>query len=366
MLSLGGKNLIHMKSTSVTSGDFSEQTISKTERVEIVCKAQYAKKQNEVVVSLRLILEKKRKNKSNWETERQIELNSESTNNLLEYIEKCKALIKENGFVFGEKSYHVISVDMYDLSSQNNKIDSIRKLIENLGNVPYEYLDEFVEIDNPVLDKLADLQTIAKRKKSLADFDELLGKDTNESEWQRFFETNSWIFGYGLSYHFLHLEHPQVLVGGKDMKNKDGQISDFLSSTTSNNVRYTVLVEIKTPKTKLLHNDEVRNRVYPPHHELSSAVAQVQSNAFTWQIDGSQDPNNKEILADLQTIYPRPILVIGNTNQLTSDKHKKSFEIYRRSLKDPEIITFDELRERAAYILNNETEVQKVKQWSNV
>ena len=36
-----------------------------------------------------------------------------------------------------------------------------------------------------------------------------------EGDWQRFFVANTWIFGYGLRYQFLHLIQDQPLTGGQ-------------------------------------------------------------------------------------------------------------------------------------------------------
>ena len=46
-------------------------------------------------------------------------------------------------------------------------------------------------------------------------------------------------------------------------------------------------------------------------------------------------------------VLPKGILVIGNTNQLDSVSKRNSFELFRRNVVNLEIITFDELYERA-------------------
>jgi hypothetical protein len=270
----------------------------------------------------------------------------------MEYLEQCRSLLNKEGFKFGETPYIILPANTSDFI-EGEKRDYIHTIITAFESFPNDFRRELANTDNNQINDFAHLNIAYQREKSLRHFDELLQTNNNEATWQKFFIENTWIFGYGLRYQFLNIEQQQVLVGGKGMDNKGGQITDFLASTTSENAKYSVLIEIKTPQTKLLHTEQVRNRVIPPHHDLSSAVAQVLSNVLTWQIDGSQDRNNFSSLDGIHTVHPRSVLVIGNSAELTTDDLKTSFELYRRNIKDPEIITFDELRKRAAYIVNN-------------
>ncbi len=90
--------------------------------------------------------------------------------------------------------------------------------------------------------------------------------------------------------------------------------------------------------------------------EFVHALSQAQINARTWEIEGSQRRGDRELLANehINTITPRAILVIGNLKQLTSQKQKDSFGVLRRHLSNPDILTFDELFERARYIVQNQ------------
>jgi len=47
-------------------------------------------------------------------------------------------------------------------------------------------------------------------------------------------------------------------------------------------------------------------------------------------------------------------LVVGNTSELKGNDDKIAcFELYRRNIRSPEILTFDELLYRARYIVEN-------------
>jgi len=54
------------------------------------------------------------------------------------------------------------------------------------------------------------------------------------------------------------------------------------------------------------------------------------------------------------TIQPKGILVIGHTDQLDDNAMRMTFELARRNLQNPEVITFDELLARAKNLLLNE------------
>jgi hypothetical protein len=61
---------------------------------------------------------------------------------------------------------------------------------------------------------------------------------------------------------------------------------------------------------------------------------------------------------EISAIKPRQVLVVGNLMQLTDGgeiniEKSLTFELYRRSIGDVEIITFDELYERACYIVKD-------------
>ncbi len=58
-------------------------------------------------------------------------------------------------------------------------------------------------------------------------------------------------------------------------------------------------------------------------------------------------------MGNIYTVQPKGLLVIGNTTELSENRDKRnSFERFRRNLQNPEIITFDELKERAEFIVN--------------
>ena len=65
-------------------------------------------------------------------------------------------------------------------------------------------------------------------------------------------------------------------------------------------------------------------------------------------------------MGDVHTVQPRGLLVVGNTAELSEDREKwSSFERFRQNLQNPEIITFDELKERADFIVKESSRAEE-------
>lgn len=200
-----------------------------------------------------------------------------------------------------------------------------------------------------------DLNQILQRKDQLREFEDgLLWYGDDEQHWQEFFHNNKWIFGYGLNYVILNVAG-QPYVGGKDIEGKGGQNPDFLG-ITQGNVKFSVIVEIKTPDTALLRGDkEIRSGAWSLSKELTDAVAQLQANADEWNVGGARARQNQPKLEGIHTVTPKGIVVIGSLGQFENIQNKVcTFERFRRSLSNVEIITFDELLERARYIVEQQ------------
>jgi hypothetical protein len=96
-------------------------------------------------------------------------------------------------------------------------------------------------------------------------------ENDNEEFWQRVFDQNSFIFAQIFSFPVIILQS-KAYVGGKRIKNRGGNIIDFLC--VNNLTRNVALVEIKAPVTKLL-GSKYRGDIYNISNELSGSVIQV-------------------------------------------------------------------------------------------
>jgi hypothetical protein len=120
-------------------------------------------------------------------------------------------------------------------------------------------------------------------------------------------------------------------------------------------------VEIKTHATDLLSSDSYRPACWAPSRELAGAISQVQgtvasATAEIRKLSGTTedgDPTGEEAY----NYMPKAFLVVGSLREFLSgngvneEKHR-SFELLRRNTLSPEVITFDELYERARFIVH--------------
>jgi len=220
-----------------------------------------------------------------------------------------------------------------------------------------EFWDTLTKLHPDLAAHLADAEIQRNRRRALETFQQHLDAlDWNEPAWERFFNDNQWIFGYGLRYQFLGLVQNQANYGGVSLTGRGTQRGEFLMSTEAWQ-RFTVLVEIKRPDSQIFatKSDERPYRSGVPGFEAGfvNAVSQVQVNARTWALQGSRREADQETLhaKSTYTIAPRSILVFGHTKQLVDADHRNSFELFRSHLHRPEIISFDELFHRAKFIV---------------
>ena len=207
-----------------------------------------------------------------------------------------------------------------------------------------------------------DINQILKRKEKLTLFNSsLTEQSSDESWWQDFFENNKWIFGYGLNYQILRQEQDQPHYGGTRVDGTGGQKGDYLTSTVGD-LNFTVLVEIKTPDTPLLQGDkEIRSGAWSLSKQLTDALSQIQANIDIWDKQGSKQSDNVDKLEkeNIFTVQPKGIVIIGQLAQLDSRSKRETFQRFRKSLHGIDILTFDELLNRARFIVDEKIEEKK-------
>ena len=146
----------------------------------------------------------------------------------------------------------------------------------------------------------------------------------------------------------------EASISNSDLDGKNTVQSDYLLGNTD----FTVLVEMKRPDTLLFETTKNRSRSWKLSKYLIESVSQILAQKASWEIKATQDCYTTE--GDLiyqKTCDPKCILIIGsreqfNDNQRNQDIKFRTFEIFRRDSRNIEIITYDELYERAYYIVN--------------
>lgn len=284
----------------------------------------------------------------------EIDIPSEGLKTLARDLYTFFKIRKEEGVEFGENKYITGKESEYIKVTDKNKAEVIKELIEK--GFSEDYLNKLSELEPSIIEKVTKAKIQERREDDLTNFDLSLLLENEESYWQDFFENKKWIFGYGLNHQILKEIQSQPNYGGTSVNGKGGQRGDYLT-TTSGAYKYTVLVEIKTPFTPLTNGIK-------PHHtgawslstDLTNAITQLQANIDTWNKEGSNQEENIDNLHQKQiyTIVPKGILIIGNQAELSDPIQRKTFERFRQNITGVEIITFDELYERAKFIVNEE------------
>jgi hypothetical protein len=186
----------------------------------------------------------------------------------------------------------------------------------------------------------------ARLKLLLHEYEENQEND-DEGYWQVLFERHSWALSQVCSQPLLIIRG-QAYVGGKNISNKDGNIVDFLYRNAITDDA--TLIEIKTPATDLLNSRQYRNNTYRPSIELSGATQQLLTDRLSLIQDYGALTRGDE--PQFRTFSPRLVLVIGHARrELSTVSERQSFELYRRNLREVDVVTFDELREKIALLI---------------
>ena len=194
------------------------------------------------------------------------------------------------------------------------------------------------------------------RAADLAEFEDRIAEDPptwNERNWQAFFKRAPWIFGHGLDYTFLVNEQAEPDYGGQDLGAAGGERGDELMRTAGE-FRFAVLVELKRPDTPLLAGTEpYRNGAWRVSPQLAGGVAQLQANTERIRQAANERANVRWLdERDMTVADPQGILVIGHTRVLADDAQRTPFHRFRRTLWNPTVLTYDELLERARFLVS--------------
>ena len=220
-----------------------------------------------------------------------------------------------------------------------------------------------------------DVVATAYRKRQLKQFETLLldtdafaaegqrlGLHGPEALWQRFFEENPWIFGGTLFVSSTgHIDDGKLerVVAGASVAGVGKRADALLRSR--GRIGALCFVELKTHTTPLQQRTAYRPGVWAISDDLAGAVTQVHRTIQRAEqtIQTMLTPRNAmgDVSGpDAYLIRPRAVVVCGSldqflTNGAVNEDRYYSFELFRRHLQGPEVVTFDELLERARLLV---------------
>ncbi|WP_456866782.1 Shedu immune nuclease family protein [Galbibacter sp. BG1] len=215
-----------------------------------------------------------------------------------------------------------------------------------------KFLQDYKRQEKKISELISDFQ--AKQTKPIDE------KSKDEIAWQYFFNKNPWIFGYGLDYRFQNILQKEFSASDTDASGKGQVNTDFLMGDNN----FTTFVEIKKPNTDIFDNKLNRSGSWKLSKELTYAVSQIleQKTRGELKIRSTKNlPLSNDTYLKQESYDSKCILIFGNLedeiakcSEPQKDVMKRTFELYRRNSKNIEILTYDELYERAKYICNIE------------
>lgn len=155
-------------------------------------------------------------------------------------------------------------------------------------------------------------------------------KTHSEQNWQKFFRTYIQIFNPTYATIF---EKKNISLSG-----------DFPDFVPIDIYGYLDIYEIKKPNTKLLVLDRSRKNYYWSN-ELSKAISQVENYIDSAvRLGPSIRENIKKVEnTDIKIVKPRGFIIAGTRNQLKGEKMEDDFRILNESMKNIEVILFDDI-----------------------
>lgn len=284
----------------------------------------------------------------------------------ISFLIKYKELVDTGDF---EKSYKVAPKDAYwiefESKPQKDKIEALKELIfkadldENgIKSLVFENRKKHLKTFLHLLKNL-----IHKGQNSIELYQKHFELRGEEAVWHHFFKKHDWILGLNVDIKFIRDFFDEQKVGISDSQNRNSPQVDILGISD-----YTTLIELKHNNTKIFKakkTSKSRTNTWDFTPDFIEGISQclAQKTGLEKSADYKNYVNNGKRLDTTvhKTIDPNVIFIIGNRkaefpHDSKDEHHVKSetLERFRRNNRNVDIITFDELFERAYHIVFSE------------
>lgn len=281
----------------------------------------------------------------------QLEIKSSELLILLRKLSDIYRIHRREGIQLGTTRYVKISDQFSELEkisekdlrdflevNQNAGVELFRRLATWLSRIEDQdsLLNSLESFDSKSLKQLHVIAGLGSLRRSLATW-EAFKTNSDEEFWQKELTENSLLLSQVFAYPVVLLKG-KAYVGGKSYENQGGNIVDFLfKNEFTDNV---ILIEIKTPVTSLI-GKKYREGVYNVSEDLTGAILQVTNYANSI----TQDFHTlTRTCTKFEAFKPHCLVIAGNCSvELNDSEKRKSFELFRRGLKDVDVVTYDEL-----------------------
>jgi len=189
-------------------------------------------------------------------------------------------------------------------------------------------------------------------------------KQGEETVWHHFLKKHDWILGLNVDIKFIRDFYDEQKTGQEDSKGRGSPKVDMLGISD-----YTTLIELKHSNTPIFKKTKTTNskaNTWDFTSDFIEGVSQCLGQKFSLDknYDSKEFVNDDKIRLDKMkhlTLDPKTVFIIGNRKiefplNLVDDNYIKSntFELFRRNNRNIDIITFDELFERAYHLVFSE------------
>jgi hypothetical protein len=259
-------------------------------------------------------------------------------------VEKCYSIICE---VLTKIIFTTFDSNLNEIEIDFNEI--IEKY-DHLISLPSEFSNDDIEkiqsIATPQqLEKIDISYTVSTLSRFKEELLKLISKtDASEEEFQLLLKVDAKIFSLIFNSPVIFFSD-KAYIGGKTLENKHGKIVDYLFNNSLTNDA--IIIEIKRANENFLTN-EYRDGIYKISPEISGAINQL----LKYRLEYVQNfnhalctygQNGGDTSLHPNAYSPKCILISGKISELDSPNKKQSFSLFKNSLKDLEIITYDEI-----------------------
>ena len=285
---------------------------------------------------------------------------------MIHFIQGFKDLVDLGDF---HSKYQAISFENYLVEFQNK--ENANKILELIS------LAQKTKLSNEEIKKIllsqrrncihwfyAFLKGLSKSNITAFDSYREKHKITSQGEeaiWHHFLKENEWIIGLNVDIKFIRDLFSEQKVGTENSLGSGSPKVDFLGISY-----FTTLIELKTNKT-LIFKETKTSKSRANTWDFSNDFIEAYSQTLAQRTEISE---SKEIIDSEDNILdtkihrildPKSVLIIGarneefpHTRNVEMNIKSDCFERFRRDNRNVEIITFDELFERAYHIVFTE------------
>ncbi len=289
--------------------------------------------------------------------------NSELASRFWEFIgflNSFEKLVEANDF---EKKFQIAPKESFFLEFKNKlekeKLTDLKELVDE-SDLSYSQLKEI---------------TFTKRKKSLEKFFMLITnsewrdgysehhkiRNGEEYIWHHFLKANDWILGLTSDLIFIDDILEEQSIGNPSSTNRGNPVVDLIGLS-----QFTTLIELKHSETPIFKERKSKGRANTWDFSndfveaISQCLGQKEELIKNFESKNFVDSSGIRVRKDfIQTVDPKALLIIGNKfkefpiNNLEDENFVKNnvLQRFRRNNRNLDIITYDELFERAYRIL---------------